>query len=143
MVFRATLPCLSVVVLAAAAMTVAAQDDPGSKPAAEQHEYESTWMMKKLEMSQQIMEGLARGDLDVVQQSATTMRTLSRIEGWARRRDTREYRRQLKFFDQSNTAIIRQAKNDNLNGATLAFTQMTLSCVACHQHLRDEPQATP
>ena len=100
-------------------------------------QYESVWMKRKLEMSHKIMEGLARGDLETVSSSARTMRALSKIEGWARRSDTREYRRQLKFFDGANSEVIKQAESDNLNGATLAFTQMTISCVACHQHLRD------
>jgi len=104
----------------------------------DEQQYESVWMKRKLQMSQQIMEGLTRGDLNAVVTSARGMRALSKIEGWARRSDTREYRRQLKFFDQANAEVMKQAQDDNLNGATLAFTQMTLSCVACHQHLRDD-----
>ena len=38
-----------------------------------QQEYESVWMKRKLQMSQQIMEGLSRGDLDSVGNSARTM----------------------------------------------------------------------
>ncbi len=97
----------------------------------------SIWMEQKMKLSRQIMEGLARGKLADVDTSARAMRTLSRIEGWARRSDTKEYRRQLKYFNQATEEIIRQAQKDNLDGATLAFTQMTLSCVACHQELRD------
>jgi hypothetical protein len=121
-----------------AVLFAADKENDKKKDPKNQQEYESVWMKRKLQMSQQIMEGLSRGDLESVGSSARTMRTLSKIEGWARRSDTKEYRRQLKFFDQANSEVIKQAENDNLNGATLAFTQMTVSCVACHQHLRDQ-----
>jgi cytochrome c556 len=33
--------------------------------------------------------------------------------------------------------IIRQANQDNLEGVTLGFNQLTVSCVQCHKHLRE------
>lgn len=33
--------------------------------------------------------------------------------------------------------IVRQAKKDNVDGTALAFTQLTISCVNCHKHLRE------
>ena len=128
-----------VVLLLIPAVLFAADKENGKhKEPKNPQDSESVWMKRKLQMSHKIMEGLSRGDLETVGSSARTMRALSKIEGWARRSDTKEYRRQLKFFDLANSEIIKQAESDNLNGATLAFTQMTISCVACHQHLRDQ-----
>lgn len=95
----------------------------------------SYWMQKKLEYSKNILAGISTGDLDKSVASAESMRRLSLIEGFIRGR-TPGYRTQLQIFEESADEIIRQGKNDNLEGAALAFTQLTVSCVNCHKQLR-------
>jgi hypothetical protein len=51
--------------------------------------------------------------------------------------DLPEYQRQVRYFDDANKELIRQADNKNLSGATLVYTQLTLSCVQCHTVVRD------
>ncbi len=46
------------------------------------------------------------------------------------------YKTQLEVFATANEEIIRQADEDNVEGAALAFTQLTISCVNCHKQLR-------
>ena len=46
--------------------------------------------------------------------------------------------RQLVGRRYSVDELIRHSNEKNLDGATLAFTQMTLSCVNCHQQLRED-----
>ena len=96
----------------------------------------SFWMTKKLEYSQNILAGLATGDFDKIVANAQSMRNLSKIEGFVRGQ-TPGYRTQLHLFEESADEIIRQAKKDNVEGATLAFAQLTISCVNCHKHLRE------
>jgi hypothetical protein len=36
--------------------------------------------------------------------------------------------------------LIRQADKENLDGAALAYVQLTLSCVNCHKVVRDSRQ---
>ncbi|MBC8351207.1 MAG: cytochrome c [Planctomycetes bacterium] len=43
---------------------------------------------------------------------------------------------QLKTFEFSVNELVRNAEDKDLDGATLAFTQMTISCVNCHKELR-------
>ena len=64
------------------------------------------------------------------------MQALSKVEGWARRKDAKEYRALLEVFRQANSELIARAEQKDLDGAALAFTQVTLSCVKCHHHLR-------
>ena len=97
----------------------------------------SYWMKKKLDLTKDVMVGLASSDFEELENCAKTIRTLNTIEGWVRRAETKEYRRQLKFFEQANENLLTHALDENLDGAALAFTQMTLSCVNCHKHLRD------
>jgi hypothetical protein len=106
-----------------------AKVDPQSKPV-------SFWMEKKLEYTQEILRGLASGDLDDVADKAEQMRLLSKVEGWIRNRKP-GYRAQFQAFEFANAEILRNAKAGNLDGATIAFQQLTISCVSCHKLLRD------
>jgi hypothetical protein len=117
-----------------------AEKPPAAKatPEGEKHEGEpvSFWMKKKLELSKNVLEGIASGDCDQIAQSARTMRGLSKIEAFMRARNP-GYRGQLLTFEMSLDEIIRQANQDNLEGVTLGFNQLTVSCVQCHKHLRE------
>jgi len=95
----------------------------------------SFWMERKLHLSQQLLAGITAGDFDKVTTSAQAMKGLDKVEAFIRGR-TPGYRTQLQFFDESLDEIIRQAGKDNLEGAALGFTQLTISCVNCHKQLR-------
>ena len=116
-----------------AAVMIAQGDD---KQPTEKNEPVSFWMKKKLEYSQNILAGIANADFDKIVANAESMRRLSRIEGFVRGQ-TPGYRTQLQIFEESADEIARQAKKDNVDGAALAFTQLTISCVNCHKHLRE------
>ncbi len=68
--------------------------------------------------------------------SAGKMQVINYLEEWDRGRNP-EYKRQLRYFSDANAELIRQAGKKNLGGATLAYTQLTLSCVHCHNVVRD------
>src|SRR5262245_34070914 len=95
----------------------------------------SFWMNRKLHLSQEVLAGITSGDFDKISKNAQAMRSLDKIEAFVRGR-TPGYRTQLSFFDESLDEIIRQADKDNLEGAALGFTQLTISCVNCHKQLR-------
>lgn len=95
----------------------------------------SVWMRKKLEYSRNILAGLASEDFDKVAANAQSMQGMSRFEGFLRGKMP-GYRTQLEVFQDANEEIIRQAQKDNIEGAALAFTQLTISCVNCHKQLR-------
>lgn len=95
----------------------------------------SFWMEKKMEYSQSILRGLATGDLKQVANTAEQMRLLSKVEGFIRGKKP-GYRIQLQVFELANREIERQAKADNLEGAAMAFHQLTTSCVSCHKLIR-------
>jgi len=100
------------------------------------NETTNLWMKKKLELSEAVLSGLAVGDAESIQKNAEIMQTLSAIEGWSRRKDAQEYRILLNHFRDANKELIDSAAEKDLDGAALAFTQVTLSCVKCHHHLR-------
>ena len=48
-----------------------------------------------------------------------------------------EYKKQVAFFDFACQELIRQSEAKNLEGATLAYVQLTTGCVQCHKVMRD------
>ena len=134
------LACLLVALAVLSVSTVGADD---KKPEAKKAEAKKadkqasmTWMQRKLEHSQNILAGLTKGDFEMIQSSAGKMEDLNFLEQWGRE-GLPEYERQLRYFSDANKELIRQAGKKNLGGATLAYTQMTLSCVHCHNIVRD------
>jgi cytochrome c556 len=92
-------------------------------------------MRLKLEYSRNILAGLASEDYDKIAKNAEAMQGMSKFEGFIRGKMP-GYRAQLQVFQSANEELIRQAQNDNVEGAALAFTQVTVSCVNCHKQLR-------
>jgi hypothetical protein len=116
---------LSVLLLATAAV---AEDE-------KQVEGPSFWMKQKLTFSENILDGLAKEDYELIQKNAISMKGLNTLEFFIRQKPE-GYRTQLKTFEFSVNELVRNAEGKNLDGATLAFTQMTISCVNCHKELR-------
>lgn len=100
----------------------------------------SIWMKKKLDYSQNILAGITAEDFDKITDNARAMKGLGKFEAFVRSRNA-AYTRQLQTFEEINDEIIRQADNDNVEGAALAFTQLTINCVNCHKVLRQHAKA--
>ena len=96
----------------------------------------SIWMRKKLQYAEKILEGLATADYEQLAENADAMSQFSRIEEFVRGRDE-TYRHHLQNFEHASRQLARQARAENIEGATLAYMELTLSCVKCHEHLRD------
>lgn len=111
----------------------AADKEPVKKPDKAEA---SIWMQKKLEYSQKILAGLTKADFAMIKKNADSMQVIGYLEGWDRA-DLPEYKRQLEFFYAANKELIRQAGKKNISGATVAYTQVTNSCVQCHTIIRD------
>ena len=110
-----------------------------NKPSADQPDSKkvpSVWMKVKLKSTENILRGLTLGDFDLVEENARRMSAFGRVEQVVHGRDA-EYQTQLKFFSHANQELARQAKKKNLDGATLAFVQLTTSCFNCHRTIRD------
>ncbi len=117
-----------------AALSLAAFSLHGEDRAKE--EGPSFWMKKKLEYSENILAGLTKGDFEAISKNAKMMEQLSKIEEFVRGRNE-AYDFHLKSFHYANQELIRQAAEEDIDGAALAYTQLTLSCVKCHTYLRD------
>jgi hypothetical protein len=110
--------------------------------AAEPEESPSLWMKKKLAYNEKMLVGLVSEDFDQMAASARSMNAMNQMEKWVRGTSP-EYRTQLKIFQNANEQMIRMADNKNLDGAALAYVQLTLSCVNCHKVVRDRQPEEP
>ena len=111
-------------------------DEP-TKPAPPKPEKTTSyWMSQKLVYSQAILRGLAEADFERIEKNGTQMVRLNRVEGFIRNRNP-SYRAQLHMFERAARQIVAQARRENLEGVTLAFNQLTINCVRCHQTLRE------
>jgi hypothetical protein len=94
----------------------------------------SIWMKSKTKLSQEILVGLTEGDFEKVEKNAKLLDFVNFFEVLFPKSD--EYRQQTALFSSANKELIRQAGAKNIYGATLAYNQLTASCVQCHVVVR-------
>jgi len=92
-------------------------------------------MRKKLEHAQKLLEGIAINDLKKVDENAGDLMTLSKLAEF-RALKTLDYERHTNDFRRTLDDMRRGVKNKNLEAVTLAYMDMTMTCVRCHTHVR-------
>ena len=123
-----------IVVLAVAAVT-------GSRPTADESttrpDQVAVFMRAKLAHSQNVLEGLAIEDYDLIDKGAQELSLASEDASW-QVLQTEDYARQSADFRRSCDSLRKAAKAKNLDGAALAWMEVTMKCVQCHKYVRDE-----
>ena len=97
-------------------------------------------MRQKLSHSQAVLEGIALEDYDLVLQNATRLVALSQDASW-RVFDGSEYAEHSANFRRNAEALSKAANMASVDGATLAYVRMTMSCVECHKYVRSRKSA--
>src|SRR5215207_11396899 len=95
-------------------------------------------MAAKLKESQTLLEGLTLNDLAKVQASAEKLVEISKTAQLRKALNTPQYDLHANTFQRSAETVIEKAKAKNIDGATLAYVEMTVTCVRCHQHTREQ-----
>lgn len=93
-------------------------------------------MRKKLEYSQKLLEALTLNDLDKVVAEAGHLIQVRKEAGF-RAIKTPEYEMFADDFQRAADAMVKAAKDKNLETAKLHYLGMTLSCFNCHAYVRD------
>src|SRR5262249_49899303 len=93
-------------------------------------------MNKKLEHAKQILEGVARNDFDRIADHANDLIALSNREEWMVLK-TPTYELFSNTFRRSAEDLIRHAKAKNGDATSLAYIDLTMSCVKCHRYVRE------
>jgi len=93
-------------------------------------------MERKLKHAQQVLEGLALKDFDKVGKSADGLMECLKEATW-RINDTDKYLLYSNDFLRHIEDLQKASKAKNVDKATIAYMEMTLTCVRCHEHLRE------
>lgn len=93
------------------------------------------FMRAKLASSQKILEGLVTEDYKLIAKGADNLKVMSRAAEWQVFRDP-TYQRHSDTFRRAANDMIKQAKDENVDGATLTYVRVTMSCVNCHNYVR-------
>ncbi|HZT82226.1 MAG TPA: hypothetical protein VFA26_18505 [Gemmataceae bacterium] len=93
-------------------------------------------MRKKLQHSQKVLEGIALNDFKEISQNAEELIDISKQAEW-RVIKTPQYELYSNEFRRTADAMVKNAKDRNLDGAALNYVDLTLSCVKCHKYVRE------
>lgn len=97
---------------------------------------EAQVMQAKLRHAQAIIAALALEDFTKLEEHALALVQITKATEFLRAYKTEEYEFQTRAFQKSAETIVEKARKRNLDGATLAFLDMNISCVGCHNHFR-------
>jgi len=92
-------------------------------------------MKEKLDYAHLLLNGIATENFDLIANNAENLNRLSQSTVWRQGR-TPEYEALSADFRRHAVALTKAAKDRNLDAASLAYVQMTLSCVNCHKYMR-------
>jgi hypothetical protein len=93
------------------------------------------FMRAKLSHSQKVLEGLTTEDYDMIAKNAQAMSLLSQATNW-QVLQTQDYLDQSQEFRRASDSLTEAAKKKNLDGAALAYVELTMKCVKCHKYVR-------
>lgn len=93
-------------------------------------------MIDKLQNTQKLLEGIALGKFDMIEKHANELVRISKTAEWLNQKVPR-YEHFSTGFQQAAEEIAKKARDKNMDGVTLAYFDLTKSCVRCHQHIRE------
>jgi cytochrome c556 len=96
-----------------------------------------TFMLAKLEGSKNVLEGLTTENFDLIVKNSQAMGLLSEDALW-QVMQTPEYSQRSADFRRITDRLTEAARKKNLDGAALAYVEMTMSCIECHKYVRDQ-----
>ncbi len=94
-------------------------------------------MKKKLVAAQKLLGALAKEDFDAIKENSGILNDLSKQAAW-KLIETPRYEVYSDEFQRLTLKMGNQAERKNLDGVALTYVDMTLTCVKCHQHCREQ-----
>jgi hypothetical protein len=95
----------------------------------------SKFMRRKLDASNQILEGLVTEDTDLIVKGAKTLAELSAAEKFQVHHDV-IYKQCSNEFQKVAKSLVETAEKENFDGATLKWIDTTMKCIECHKVAR-------
>jgi len=96
------------------------------------------FMRKKLEYSKNVLEGLSLEDFGLIARNARAMKAMSEAAAW---RDSmipnpQDYIPYTMEFQRQVDELKEKANKKDLDGASLTYNQLILTCIKCHKYAR-------
>ncbi len=95
------------------------------------------FMRAKLEHSKKVLEGLTMEDFSAIVKNSQAMSLLVEDAAW-QVLQTREYAQRSAEFRRTADRLTEAGRKKNLDGAALAYVELTMQCVDCHKYVRSE-----
>ena len=96
----------------------------------------SKFMSRKLSSSSQILKGLMIEDFDLIKDNADSLLKMSKQERWRASNDMM-YLQHSTQFRSAVDELIDAAESKSVDGASLQWVNVTMSCIQCHKWVRD------
>jgi len=98
-------------------------------------------MQNKLQAAQRLLGAVAVADFEKIGSEADKLLAIANQAEWVAFK-TAKYDLHSNEFRRAVETIARKAKEKNIDGTTLAYMDMTMSCVRCHQYVREVRDAS-
>lgn len=92
-------------------------------------------MRRKLDASHAILEALALEDIARIEREASLLKDISSATSWYQQTSP-DFLEAAKSFRNSVDFLADRAKAKNLEGVSLGYIRVVLSCVECHKSVR-------
>jgi len=127
-----------ITLISSTALAVGPADSrPQEKKAPPKNEERAVIMKKKLTQAQKLLEGLTLQDFDKLKSAADDLANLRRQAAWMTE-NTLEYQQFSVDFQRNIDSAQKAATEKNIDAAALAYIEMTMTCVKCHKHIREQ-----
>ncbi len=95
-------------------------------------------MRQKLDFSKEVLEGLSLEQFAMIEKGARALKKLSEAAEWEVPTipNATDYVALTSEFQRNAGELAKQAKDRNIDGATLAYLKLTMNCVQCHKFVR-------
>lgn len=94
------------------------------------------FMRQKLQASNLILEGLCTEDLEKVGSGTDVLLKMSSAEQWRVSNDIM-YRRYSREFLAAVEELQQEARDQNMDGTSMAWVNVTMKCLKCHEWVRN------
>lgn len=95
----------------------------------------SEFMQVKLDSSKAVLEGLVTEDFDQIQKGAEKLIEMSNATEW-QVIEGPVFAQQSAEFRNAAKEVQEYAKQKNIDGASLSYLHLTMTCIACHKQIK-------
>jgi hypothetical protein len=96
------------------------------------------FMRQKLVFAKDVLEGLALEQFATIEKGGKALKKLSEGAEWevSTIPNATDYVMLTSEFQRHTDELVKHAKAKNIDGATLAYVKLTMSCIQCHKFIR-------